>query len=221
MIAKRFQSFQRLAAGTAAVMGLYMITSQVASERTDLERVDRKILSARKDIRQLQTELGTRASLRQLERWNGEVLALTTPDADQFIASERTLATLDRSGIVPGPRYAPAAVVMAMTSMPAAPAQQPVASDAVEARPAVAERRVLVEEARKPVVVLAAVTRITPIRASAGPAPATQAVAKPAPKKDRPAAKKPIDSIEAKLLDDGLVGELASRARVESGVRRR
>jgi hypothetical protein len=215
MIAKRFQSFQRLAAGTCAVMVLYMITSQVASERTDLERVDRQILSARKDIRQLQTELGTRASLRQLERWNGEVLALTTPDVDQFVGSERALATLDRSGIVPGPRYAPSAVLMAMTSTPMpAPASTtatgstpaptaivaPVASDAVGRPAAVTERRALIAEASKPQPVLAAVV-------------------KPEPK--RKEAKKPIDSIEAKLLDDGLIGELASRARAESGPRPR
>lgn len=213
MIAKRFQSFQRLAAGTCAVMVLYMITSQVASERTDLERVDRQILSARKDIRQLQTELGTRASLRQLERWNGEVLALTTPDADQFVGSERALATLDRSGIVPGPRYAPSAVLMAMTSTPMpAPTSTtastsvptaivaPVASDAVGRPAAVIERRALIAEASKPQPVLAAVV-------------------KPEPK--RKEAKKPINSIEAKLLDDGLIGELASRARAESGPRPR
>ncbi len=211
MIAKRFQSFQRLAAGTCAVMVLYMITSQVASERTDLERVDRQILSARKDIRQLQTELGTRASLRQLERWNGEVLALTTPDVDQFVGSERALATLDRSGIVPGPRYAPSAVLMAMTSTPTSVAATgstpaptaivaPVASDAVGRPAAVTERRALIAEASKPQPVLAAVV-------------------KPEPK--RKEAKKPIDSIEAKLLDDGLIGELASRARAESGPRPR
>lgn len=216
MIAKRFQSFQRLAAGTCAVMGLYMITSQVASERTDLEKVDRQILSARKDIRQLQTELGTRASLRQLERWNGEVLALTTPDADQFVGSERALATLDRSGIVPGPRYAPSAVLMAMTTAPApasapaanataiaaaaaSPAPARVVSDAVERPAAAAERRVLVEEAKKPQPVLVAVAR---------------------PEPRRKEAKKPIDLLEAKLLDDGLIGELASRARAESGGRR-
>lgn len=219
MIAKRFQSFQRLAAGTCAVMALYMITSQVASERTDLEKVDRQILSARKDIRQLQTELGTRASLRQLERWNGEVLALTTPDADQFVASEKALATLDRSGIVPGPRYAPSAVLMAMTNTPSpvpAPASAPagpasaaaaavpaapqrVASDAVERPAAATERRAMAEEARKPQPVLVA--------------------AKAEPK--RKETKKPIDTIEAKLLDDGLIGELASRARAESGGRQR
>jgi hypothetical protein len=199
MIAKRFQSFQRLAACTCAVMGLYMVTSQVASERTDLERVDRQILSARKDIRQLQTELGTRASLRQLERWNGEVLALTTPDADQFVSNERALATLDRTGIVPGPRYAPNAMVMAMTST-REPAVAPVASDAVDRPAAATERRVLIAEASKPQQVLAAA---------------------PKPETKRKEPKKPIDLLEQKLLDDGLIGELASRAKAESGARSR
>lgn len=200
MIAKRFQSFQRLAMGTAAVMGLYIVTSQVAAERTALERIDRKILSTRKDIRQLQTELGTRASLRQLERWNGEVLALTTPDADQFLSSEKALATLDRSGVTPGPRYAPAAVVMAMAStQQVAPAAAPVASDAVERPAAETQRRELVKEARKEEIKLAVATVKAPAK----------------PEKKAPAPKKPIDLLEQKLLDDGLMGELASRARSE------
>jgi hypothetical protein len=204
MIARRFQSFQRLVLGTAAVMGLYIVTSQVAAERTALERVDRQILSARKDIRQLQTELGTRGSLRQLERWNGEVLALTTPDADQFLPSERALAGLDRTGVTPGPRYAPAAMVLAMTAH--APDAAPVASDAVERPAADSEKRALAKEARKPEIRLA----------SAEP------VKKPAERKEKKAApKKPIDLLELKLLDDGLVGELASRARAESGARQR
>jgi len=207
MIARRFQSFQRLAMGTAAVMGLYLITSQVASERTELERVDRKILAARKDIRQLQTELSTRANLRQLERWNGDVLALTTPDADQFISTERQLATLDRSGIVPGPRYAPTAVVMAMANVPTAPvAAKPaqVMSDAVD-RPAQAVKRALAAEARAPVNLLPA----TMLAANDRKPPVVGRREKP--------ASKPIDLLEGKLLDDGLVGELASRARVEGG----
>ena len=207
MIARRFQSFQRLVLGTAAVMGLYIVTSQVAAERTALERVDRQILSTRKDIRQLQTELGTRASLRQLERWNGEVLALTTPDADQFVASEHALATLDRSGVTAGPRYAPTAVVMAMASNQE-PIAAPVASDAVEQPAAAIERREMARETPKAEIRLA----------SAAPVKLAKKTEK-AEKKTTP--RKPIDLLEMKLLDDGLVGELASRARAEGGARQR
>lgn len=212
MIAKRFQSFQRLAICTVAVMGLYIITSQVAAERTELERVDRKIMTARKDIRQLQTELGTRANLRQLEAWNGEVLALSTPDADQFVADERMLATLDRSGVTPGPRYAPSAVVMAMAQGPAE-----TATDAV-VLPDQTAKRALSAEAKKPEKVLPpAKPKAAKPEVKLAAAEIRRPTTEPRP---RAKAQKPIDLLETKLLDDGLVGELASRARAEGGGRR-
>jgi len=96
MIAQRFRPLGWIAGVAAAACALYMISLQVASERGRLEDIDRKIAAANRDIRQLQTELGTRASLRQLERWNADVLALSAPGAQQFLASEASLAGVDR-----------------------------------------------------------------------------------------------------------------------------
>ena len=54
----------------------------------------RKIVLAQRDIRVLQTEIGTRGRLAQLERWNVKVLALSAPSADQFLEGGFELARL-------------------------------------------------------------------------------------------------------------------------------
>ncbi len=51
---------------------------------------------AQRDIRLLQTEIGTRGRLAQLERWNVKVLALSAPSADQFLEGGFQLARLGR-----------------------------------------------------------------------------------------------------------------------------
>ena len=72
----------------------YMVSSRVAAERGRVEAVEYAILQARKDIRGLETEFDTRANMTQLERWNGEVLALSAPRPDQYLASDVALASL-------------------------------------------------------------------------------------------------------------------------------
>ncbi|AHE51907.1 hypothetical protein [Sphingomonas sanxanigenens] len=85
MIARRLRPLGwALAIGTAAV-SFYLVSLRVASERGALEKVEREITGTQHDIRQLQTELKTRASMRQLERWNGDVLALSAPSAAQYL----------------------------------------------------------------------------------------------------------------------------------------
>ena len=49
-----------------------------------------------RDIRSLQTEIGTRGRLAQLERWNVKVLALSAPSADQLLGGSFELARLAR-----------------------------------------------------------------------------------------------------------------------------
>src|SRR3546814_16806742 len=60
--------------------------------------MSREITQARRDIRSLQTEFSARSNLAQLERWNGEVLALSAPTSAQFVSSEAQLASLDFNG---------------------------------------------------------------------------------------------------------------------------
>lgn len=104
-------------AGTA--LGCYMVSLKVASERAALEQVENRIVLAQRDIRVLQTEIGTRGRLEQLESWNVKVLALSAPEAHQFLEGEFQLATLS----APKKEIDPAAPVV-LASAPA-PQQRP------------------------------------------------------------------------------------------------
>lgn len=126
MIAQRFRSLGWVGGVATAACALYLISLQVASERARLEEVDRKIAATEREIRQLQTELGTRASLRQLERWNGEALALSAPTAAQYLGSEAALATLDASGLGTTPAAPPPVMMAVLTPQShAAPTAEP------------------------------------------------------------------------------------------------
>jgi hypothetical protein len=116
MIGQRFRSLGWVAGVATAATCLYMVSLQVAAERGKLESVERQIATAQRDMRQLQTELGTRASLRQLEKWNGDVLALSAPKAQQFLKSETQLASLGSDSIDDGTPNAPPAVMNASFS---------------------------------------------------------------------------------------------------------
>jgi hypothetical protein len=111
MIAQRFRPVGWVAGIALAATALYLVSLQVASERGRLEAIDRKIAATKREIRQLQTEMGTRASLRQLERWNGEVLALSAPQAGQYLSGEAGLDTLNRDEIGRKPSTPPPVMV--------------------------------------------------------------------------------------------------------------
>lgn len=121
MIAQRFRSLAWVAGVAGAACTLYLVSLQVASERARLEDVNRKIAAAEREIRQLQTELGTRASLRQLERWNSEALSLSAPAASQYLPGETALATLDLDGIDPAPAAPPPVMMAVLTPQSASP----------------------------------------------------------------------------------------------------
>ena len=94
MIATRFRTVGLVAAVAVAAIGCYMVSLRVAAERAELTRLERRILSTKQDIRALQTEMGTRARLSQLERWNVDVLALASPKSGQYLKGELQLASL-------------------------------------------------------------------------------------------------------------------------------
>jgi hypothetical protein len=73
-----------------------MLSLNVASERAELSRIERQIIATKQEIRLLQTELGTRGRMAQLEQWNAEVLALAAPASNQFLDSEMKLARFDQ-----------------------------------------------------------------------------------------------------------------------------
>lgn len=115
--------------------GCYVVTSQGATERAKLASFERQIVEARKDLRNLETEFNTRANMAQLQQWNGEVLTLAAPGAQQYLANEEALADLDRvdgaevqvaSLVVPAgarPQAEPAAETAVVRSAAAEPAR--------------------------------------------------------------------------------------------------
>lgn len=114
MSARGFGSVGWVAGVAATALGCYMVSLQVASTRASLEDVETEIVIAQRDIRVLQTEIGTRGRLAQLERWNVKVLALSAPQANQFLEGGFQLASM----IAPKKTVDPAAPVV-LASAPA------------------------------------------------------------------------------------------------------
>ncbi len=118
MIARGFRPVAWVAAIGTAALSCYMLSLQVASERAELSSIERRIVATRQDIRQLQTELGTRGRMQQLEAWNADVLALAAPVSGQFIESNVSLARFDTR--TPGIDERAAEVQLASAEAPAA-----------------------------------------------------------------------------------------------------
>jgi hypothetical protein len=94
MSTRGFGSILWAGAVAGAALGFYLVSLNVASERAELEDVESRIALAQRDIRLLQTEIGTRGRLAQLERWNVKFIRLSAPTADQFVDGGFQLATL-------------------------------------------------------------------------------------------------------------------------------
>ena len=94
MSARGFGSVLWAGAVAGAALGFYLVSLNVASERAELEDVETRIALAQRDIRVLQTEIGTRGRLAQLERWNVKFIRLSAPSADQFVEGGFQLASL-------------------------------------------------------------------------------------------------------------------------------
>lgn len=198
----------------AVVLGFYLVSLQVAAERKKLETVNGQIRSAERDIRALETEFDTRANLAQLERWNGDTLALSAPTAGQFVVSESALAALDVNQIG-GQSGGP--VQTAQLLVPSLPTLAvPVATPAppAAARPAVdvAVQAVAAATPLKPVVIRASVRTPRSAEAAIVRAASTERLAAVA--KVRPQA---VAMLDRKLLSDNTLGSILSGARAEAG----
>ena len=137
MIAHGFKSLFMAASVAGAALGCYLVSLNVASERAKLERVEGKIVLAQRDIRLLQTEIGTRGRLAQLERWNAGFIRLSAPTADQFLEGGFQLATM----IKPAPKpVIEAPIVLASAPAEQGVARQPSISDGEEAKPGAGTR---------------------------------------------------------------------------------
>src|ERR671918_2875389 len=123
MSARGFGSVIWAGAVAGAALGFYLVSLNVASERAALEQVETEIALAQRDIRLLQTEIGTRGRLAQLERWNVKFIRLSAPSADQFVDGGFQLASL----VAPQKRPAiDAPVVLASAPVKQRIPQQPV-----------------------------------------------------------------------------------------------
>jgi len=129
MSARGFGSVLSAGAVVGAALGFYLVSLRVASERAALEEVETRIALTQRDIRLLQTEIGTRGRLAQLERWNVKFIRLSAPSADQFVEGGFQLATLV------APRKAPAIeapVVLAAAPIRPTDGRPKLTGDAVE-----------------------------------------------------------------------------------------
>lgn len=189
MLGLAWKSLGWFLAGVAVALGFLLVPLQVAAERKKLDRTAAEIARAKRDIRALETEFDTRASLAQLDKWNAESLGMVAPAADQFVADEAALASIEPTAAGSGPQMAsfvPAAPVYAGTSQ--APVAEPAAPAARDTAPA-------------PRAAMAAVSE-----------PQTQPAARPRVEA-RPRAA--VALLDRALLDDSVIGDLRSSARAE------
>jgi hypothetical protein len=216
MIARGFKPVGWVAAVGGAALGCYMLSLNVAAERAELTKIERQIVAAKQDIRALQTELGTRGRLAQLEQWNAEVLALSAPASRQFLQSEFTLASFT----APQPSVDERAAKVRMASAEAA-APRPVPEAAIATgfepndaavapKPLVRQASLMVTEkalpqakppVSKPVLVRTSASAAAPVKSAAKAPP----VAKP--------AKAPAQA--ASFIDDSVLAEIGTVARTE------
>jgi len=114
---KRLQSIMWILVIAAGALSAYLISLRVATERNAVASVERQIYATRSNIRYLEVEFSARASMRQLAAWNAQDIRYSVPGADQYLSSERQLATLDNAGPSAASYVAPP--VMAAASEPA------------------------------------------------------------------------------------------------------
>lgn len=176
MSVRSFHSVYMAGTVAAAALGCYLVSLRVASERAALEGVETRIVQTQSDIRMLQTEIGTRGRLDQLEQWNASALSLSAPAANQFVEDSFQLAKL----AAPDHHLEVRAPVV-MASAPAPAPQSVLGNDQAVASTADNSPQQLVHEAS---------LRIEPREAPEAESMVSQAAAKskPAPK---PLAPKP------------------------------
>lgn len=201
MAIKALSGFGWFLTGVIVAPACYLVSSQVAAERSKVEAVERAIAKAHKDIRGLETEFDTRANLAQLERWNGEVMRYTAPTPRQFLGSDTELAALrPMEGDGTAERYAAMVVPQGLPEVVSGPA---VASDAVAA----------VKPAAEKAVVAKAATATAPVAVAAAAVAKPKRVAAPAPVVAKDAA---VASLDSKLLKDSSFGDLMQGVRAEA-----
>lgn len=213
MAAHRLRGIGWMAVLVGIVLGFYLVSLRVAAERKKLDDVNGRIAAAERDIRALETEFDTRANLAQLEKWNGDTLALAAPTAGQFVRDDAQLAALnpDAPGgveIRTAALVVPSAPIAPVATMPA-PVQVAAAAPLPVSHATVAPRLMQAAAIR----VVAPSGRTAPVVARLAEAARGQA----AVAKVRPQA---VAMLDRKLLSDTTFGDIMSGARAEARSRR-
>ena len=181
MSARGFGSILWAGAVAGAALGFYLVSLNVASERAALEDVETRIAMTQRDIRLLQTEIGTRGRLAQLERWNVRFIRLSAPNADQFVDGGFQLATL----VAPPKRPAiEAPVVYASAQIPPSDGRPKLTGDADEPQAGVTPPS-------RPASEMMHVASYSVPQPKAAAAPARPVVARPLPAKPEALSGKP------------------------------
>ena len=243
MMARGFKPVGWVAAVAGAALCCYMLSLNVAAERAELARIERQIVVAKQDIRTLQTELGTRGRMAQLEQWNAEVLALSAPKAAQFLESEIVLARFEtrqpsfeeRSRVrmaaaelpkpVPAPALAPADYVAAaaVAASEPKPLVHRAAFVAPLAPPALQKAATTIKAEIKPQLPREFEPKRSAVKAAevkvAAPArkekPTQLAEARKPAMISKPAARRTPPESSVGMLDDSLMKELSEVSRSE------
>ena len=225
--AHRLKGVGWFASCVVVVLAFYLVSLQVAAERGKLDALNARIADAQRDIRALETEFDTRGNLAQLEKWNGDTLALTAPVAGQFVSDETALASINVAAPLVGPDGEPvrsAALIVpslagvSFQSSVAPPAPTPAAASAraVAVAQVAAPQPTAIRVASAPVRVAASSPAPKPVIATTPKAKAAMLRAV-AVANVRPQA---VAMLDRKLLSDSTLGDILSRARVEAGSRR-
>jgi hypothetical protein len=191
---KRLKTIGWIALIFIVAIALYPLSLSVATLRSDLTRTEREIQRTRAELRYLETEFATRASLTQLAMWNDLEYGYEAPSAAQYLDGERELANLDDKE-----RQLDKPVrVAAMTIKP-------------QAEPAAIKPAELAAAAPKlpePLSVSASVAIISPARAATAAGAPSKAAAKDAAKTETKAQGR-------RLLDDRLLDRINKQADAE------
>ena len=200
-------------------LSFYLVSLQVAAERKRLAQIDAKISSAERDIRALETEFDVRSNLAQLERWNGDTLALVAPTASQFVRDEGQLAAIS---FRPGAMTPGAGDAGTQTAQLIVPSRRSEIVPAVIDEAPAAAPATLVQVAAKPASPRAPVATVKVAAADRAPAAARPMVIKAAvtttaAANDTIRKTHAVAMLDKSLLSDSTLGDLMSGARSERG----
>lgn len=132
MIATRFRTVGWTGCVCAAALAFYLVSQTVATKRAELASVDRRIAATQREIRQLETEIGTRGGMAQIEAWNSKVYGLQAPGAEQFVSSTvQLVAMADPQPLPLDPAIAPPRGPVQQASLTVAPPTSPTIDKAV------------------------------------------------------------------------------------------